>query len=129
MSVLVLVSGTLFRAPEQRTSKASKPFVTTKIKATSGGELQFWSVAAFSESAQAELLRLNVGDALAVQGAVRIEQYERDGETRISFSVTADSVLALRHPPRQREKKDTKPQPSGQSARPAARAFDDDIPF
>ncbi len=33
MTALVLVSGTLFREPEQRTSKAGKPFVTATLKA------------------------------------------------------------------------------------------------
>lgn len=129
MTVLVLVSGSLFRAPERRVSKAGKPFVTTKIKATSGGELQFWSVAAFSETAQAELLRLDTGDGVAVQGQVKVEQYERDGETRISFSVVADAVLALRQPPRQREQKESKPVSSRKSDRRAPAPFDDDVPF
>jgi single-stranded DNA-binding protein len=129
MTVLVLVGGTLSRAPEQRMSKAGKPYVATKIKATSGGELQFWSVAAFSETAQAESLRLDAGDGVAVQGPVKVEQYERDGETRLSFSVIADSVMALRQPPRQREKKDSSPVSPTQQGRPAARAFADDVPF
>ena len=34
MTTYVLISGTLFREPEQRTSKAGKPFVTATLKAT-----------------------------------------------------------------------------------------------
>jgi hypothetical protein len=33
MTAHVLVTGTLFRPPEQRTSKAGKPFVTATVRA------------------------------------------------------------------------------------------------
>ena len=56
--IFALVTGVLFRAPEQRTSKAGKPFVTATIRAKDGEASQWWKVAAFSESAQAELMRL-----------------------------------------------------------------------
>jgi hypothetical protein len=36
MSAHVLITGTLFRAPEQRTSKNGKPFVTATLKAKDG---------------------------------------------------------------------------------------------
>jgi single-stranded DNA-binding protein len=132
MSVLALVSGAIFRVPEKRTSKAGKPFVTTTIKATSGNELQFWRVSAFSDTAQAELLRLDVGDAVAVQGPVRIEQYEREGATRQSFSVVAENVLALRQPTKTREKRLQKlPVDANSAGAQSARSipFDDDVGF
>jgi len=134
MSVLALVTGSIFRRPAQRTSKAGKPFVTTTVKVAAGNELQFWNVIAFSETAQAELLRLDEGDGAALQGPLKVEQYERDGKTRISFSVTADRVLALSQPPKarephQRETKEAEPRSTqrSESSRPAI--FDDDIPF
>jgi hypothetical protein len=68
MTAFAIVTGSLFRAPEQRTSKAGKPFVTATIRAKDGDASQFWRITAFSESAQAELMRLGEGDALAVQG-------------------------------------------------------------
>jgi Iron dependent repressor, metal binding and dimerisation domain len=59
MSAHVLVSGALFCPPEQRTSKASKPFVTATIRvkdgdpsAGSGQASQWWKVLAFSETVQ-----------------------------------------------------------------------------
>ena len=36
MSAFAIVTGALFRAPEQRTSKAGKPFVTATIRAKDG---------------------------------------------------------------------------------------------
>jgi single-stranded DNA-binding protein len=83
MSAHVLVTGALFRQPEQRTSKAGKPFVTAKIRAKDGDSTQWWKVLAFSESAGAELLRLGDGDAVSAQGQLKAELYERDGETRL----------------------------------------------
>ena len=95
MSAHVLVTGTLFRPPEQRTSKAHKRFVTATIRAKDGDESQWWKVLAFSESIQAELMRLADGDAISVQGALKAELYDKDGEKRFSLSIIADYVLAL----------------------------------
>jgi hypothetical protein len=51
-------------APEQRTSKAGKPFVKVTLKAKDGDTAQWWKLVAFSESVQAELMRLVEGDAI-----------------------------------------------------------------
>jgi single-stranded DNA-binding protein len=112
MSAFVLVSGSLFRAPEQRTSKAGKPFVAATLKAKDGETAQWWKVLAFSESAQAELMRLTDGDALSVQGALKVEEYEKEGQNRVSLGVIADHALALRQSPlrslRQAQDQDTR---------------------
>jgi single-stranded DNA-binding protein len=120
-----LVSGQLFRAPEQRTSKAGKPFVTATIRAKDGEASQWWRVTAFSESAQAELMRLGEGDSCSVQGSFKAELYPPEGTPpKVSLSIVADHVLALRQPPRERKAKT-----SGDAARGGAAAFDDSIPF
>ena len=36
----------------------------------------FWNIVAFSESTLSELMRLGEGEAMAVQGAMRIEEYD-----------------------------------------------------
>jgi single-stranded DNA-binding protein len=106
MSAHVLVSGAIFRQPEQRTSRAGKPFVTATIKAKDGAAAQFWRVTAFSESAQEEMLRLSDGDAVSAQGSMKAELYRPDGgEPRLSLSMVADQVLALRLPQHKRERK------------------------
>ena len=104
MTAHALISGVIFRQPETRTSKAGKPFVTATIRAKDGDSTQYWRAVAFSESAQAELMRLGDGDALSVQGSLKVETYERDGETKLSLSIVAEHVLALRQPPRKRER-------------------------
>ena len=57
-------------------------------------------VLAFSESEQAELMRLGDGDAVSMQGALRVETYVKDGDTKVSLTCIADYVLALRQPAR-----------------------------
>jgi hypothetical protein len=38
MSAFILITGTLFRDPEQRTSKNGKPFVTATLRVKDGNE-------------------------------------------------------------------------------------------
>ena len=57
MTAFVLVSGALSRAPELKTAKSGKPYAYTTIRVAADGAAEFWSILAFSESAQAELLR------------------------------------------------------------------------
>jgi single-stranded DNA-binding protein len=121
MSAYALIAGQLFRAPERRTSKAGKPFVTATIFVKDGEAAQWWKLLAFSESAQAELMRLADSDALSVQGQLKAETYEKDGVTRLSLSVIADRVLALRQPAR----KNADAGYAGRREMP----FDDPVPF
>jgi single-stranded DNA-binding protein len=132
MSAHVLVTGALFRQPEQRTSKAGKPFVTAKIRAKDGDSTQWWKVLAFSESAGAELLRLGDGDAVSAQGQLKAELYERDGETRLSLSIIADVVLALRQPAKAKSRPEGKAAPMSRRRRDTGvvdPALNDAVPF
>jgi single-stranded DNA-binding protein len=103
--IAALIAGTMFRAPEQRTAKTGRPFARATILVKDGDGSQFIRIAAFSETAQAELMRLADGDALSAQGPLKAEIYTaNDGSTKISFNLVADQVLALRQPPRERKK-------------------------
>jgi single-stranded DNA-binding protein len=141
MTAHVLINGTIFRAPESRVSKAGKPFWTATIKAKGDDATAWWKIIVFSDSAGAELMRLSDGDALAAQGSLRVETYERDGLTKISLTCIADTVLPLRAAPKQREKKDPAPAPAP-SEKPAPERssldrhgdsgddrFNDQVPF
>lgn len=132
MTVHVLVTGTLFRAGEQRTSSSGRRYVRATIKAaaadTSGAE--FFDLMVFSETAGAELERLEVGERVAVQGALKLELYTPEGKPpRISRTIFADHVLALRAPAKERKAKATAATPP-ERLPPAGRGeLDDDIPF
>jgi single-stranded DNA-binding protein len=111
MTAHVLVSGTLFHAPEERTGKTSgKNFVAATIKVRDGDAAQFWRVLAFSAEARSELMRLGDGDALSVQGGLRAEAYAKDGEPRVGLTVLADAVLPLR---RARKRQPREPERAG----------------
>jgi single-stranded DNA-binding protein len=136
-----LVTGTLFKAAEQRQSKTGRPFVVATIKVKDREDWQWWRLTAFSESAQSELLRLAEGDALSAQGHLTAGLFTKDsGETKITFSIVADHVLALRQPPKERKPKPepARPEPpdprsrqercAGSWQRPAD-GPSDDLPF
>jgi single-stranded DNA-binding protein len=134
MSVAILISGSIFREPQQRNSATGRPYVTATIKA-SGADNEssdFWNVLAFGDSAQAELLRLADGDKVSLQGKPKLEIFEKDGRARISRTVFADNVLALRAPPKERKPK-SKPPPDQEPLRPVnivpSTDLDDAMPF
>lgn len=151
MSVHVLISGVIFRAPERRTSKAGNPFVTATVQVRDGDAFQWWKVLAFSESLSEELVRLGAGDAVAVQGTMRAEPYQKNGETRVGYSITAMQVTALRAARKAKDagkrepatkpagKPQRQPEPQRQPAQErhpmdrysggGADGLDDDIPF
>jgi single-stranded DNA-binding protein len=117
MTVYALVSGSLFRDPERKTAKSGKPYATATIRVKDGQEGSiFWRVTVFSESAQAELLRLKDGDAVSCQGSMKAELYAPDGrEPRVSLSVVADNILALRQQRRKIDETNDAPKPRRRS--------------
>ena len=111
-------------------SKAGNSFVTATLKAKDGDTTIWWKIIAFAESAQVELMRLAADNAISAQGQLRVETYQSEsGETKMSLSVIANSILALRQPAKKekqpQEAKDSKPAP--RDVQPIA--FNDEIPF
>ena len=139
MTTYALICGVLFKPAEEKTpSKTGRTFVSATLKVGGeSGDAEFWSITAFSQSAQSELLRLGAGDALSAQGKAKFELWQpRDGgEVKISRSLVADQILALKAAPRERRAKakaetpllDQTPAKETAAAGPAF--FDDDIPF
>jgi single-stranded DNA-binding protein len=138
MSVAILISGSIFREPTQRTSQSGKKYVTTTLKAAAAdtASADFWSVLAFGTTAGAELLRLAVGERVTIQGGLKLEIFEKDGQARISRTIFADHVLALRAPPREKKPKAAKAAPTSQETTTTTTTtatnpdfYDDEIPF
>jgi single-stranded DNA-binding protein len=132
MTAYALITGTIFRPAQSKMSKAGRPYASCTIKAaTDGNESDFWNAICFSETATAELLRLEAGDACAVRGKMRLEIFEKNGQARISRTIFADAAIGLRPAPR-KAKAATAPAAQEQPATtdPAgAPPFDDGIPF
>ena len=122
MSTFALISGTIIRAPLQKISKAGKPYIvcTVKVGADDGNGDSFWSVLIFSESAQLEMLRLEIGDAVSLRGKMKLEIFEKDGQARISRSIFADAALGLRPLPRSTPKAKAAKPTSSQTTTTAA---------
>jgi single-stranded DNA-binding protein len=132
MSEFALITGAVFRAPEPKIALSGKPYASATVKVAADGEAIFWRVFAFSETAQAELMRLGDGDKIAAQGSIKLEVYtNKDGERRLSRTIFADHVLALRQPPRERKAKEKQKSVGGPdgTAEGGGREFDDEIPF
>jgi single-stranded DNA-binding protein len=105
MTVHALATGSLLRTPEQRTSKNDRSYVTTTLLIKDGDGSKFVRIVAFSESVQSDLMRLSAGDALSAQGPLKAETYAaRDGTAKVSLSIVASNVLALRQPPKEKQK-------------------------
>ncbi len=126
-----LAEGSLFRAPERKTSKAGKPYLSATMKTAEGNEAIFVRLLVFSESAQEEIASLGEGDSLSVTGRLQAEAFEKDGKLRVSFSIIVDRALALK-----KSKRASKPNPSRRapSASPSYQHsspdhFGDDVPF
>jgi single-stranded DNA-binding protein len=98
MSLLALIAGQLWRDPVARESKSGKQFSTASIRAGTPTEPVWVKIIVFSETAQAELMRLKDGDALSAQGTLKISVYEKAGEHRVSIEIVAAQILALRQP-------------------------------
>lgn len=101
--IAALVTGSLFKPPESRTSKAGKEFVSATITCPDGNSVSFVRVVAFNEAACAELLRLEEGESLSAQGRLSAELYKPEGrEPQVSLNLIADHVLAARQPKKER---------------------------
>jgi hypothetical protein len=129
MTASVLITGAIFRAPEQKTSKGGKTYVKATLKAAAADTgFDFWSLLSFNETASSELLRLADGDRLSVQGALKLEIFEG----RISRTVFVNQVLALRQPPKARRSKAAATGTTGTSSEkpaPEPSFYSDPIPF
>ena len=101
-----LISGKLYGAPKQGTSKNGNPYATAKMRAPTGtdGETLFCNIIAFAGNAVQALMALGDGDAVAVAGAVKLGSYQaKDGQTRIGVDVTAHQVLTAYHVSKKRK--------------------------
>jgi hypothetical protein len=103
MSAFALISGSLFRNPERKTSKAGKAYVTATVKAVAGNESEFWR--------KIELYRAN------------------DGSEKLSRTLMVDGVLALKPAPRERKPKPDAGGARTETGTQNGRDFDDPVPF
>jgi Single-strand binding protein family len=126
MAIHALISGVLWKTPEQRVSKTTgKSFTMATLRIKDGDEVQWVKLLVFGSDLQAEISRLGDGDALSVSGSLSAQIYQPSNrEARVNLSMFVDAVLVLRQPPKPRKER----APDTQPASPPA-AYDDDISF
>lgn len=99
MSIDALLQGRLMAAPSQRTSKNGNPFTTCRIRVASAGNGESDSLLvnciAFAEPAQAALLALDAGEAVALAGSLKVGIWQaNDGTHKPGLDLTVGAVLS-----------------------------------
>lgn len=104
MTTFALLTGTLVRDPEKKTSKGGRDYASASIQVRADDNRSiYWRITVFSESAIDELMRLGEGDNLSCQGAMKAELWTPEGkDPRINLSLIADSIQPLRGKPKER---------------------------
>jgi single-stranded DNA-binding protein len=134
--IRALIGGSIFRGPETKVSRSGSEYLTCLLKVADGNEAQFVRVFVFSESAREEFTDLHEGDGVSVSGALKAEAYDKDGQLKVSFSVTADRALSLKKEKREKDRQrraEAKAEREKPTPRPERRGdpapFSDDVPF
>lgn len=125
-----LISGKLYGRAEQRTGRSGRSYTTAKVRAATGeADAVFVNVVAFSESAQAGLLALDDGDAVAMAGTLTPKAWiDREQQPRPALDMVVAQVLTAYHLKRKRSAVAPECQHSPTSAgkdRPAPTGGDD----
>lgn len=108
-----LISGKVVGTPTQRTSKNGNHFTVAKVRVPNGDEAAFCNVICFADGAQAALLALGDGDAVALAGSLKVGVWQaKDGTHRASLDLTATQVLTAYHVTRKRKAMQPEPRPS-----------------
>ncbi len=94
--ITVMLSGTIAKPPETRTSAKGNNYAVATIRSGEGDDAVFASITAFGDLA-GTLAGLERGSPLTVVGTGKIGTYEaKDGTgTRASLSITASRIVAL----------------------------------
>lgn len=132
MSIAVLV-GRLTRDAELKYTNSGQPIanfsVATGSKRKKGDqwveETSFWNVELWGKQAESLNQYLIKGKLVAVEGTMRQDKWQQDGQDRMKVMVSANSVQLLGGGQAQGEGR----QQSGATGRSAQQASDDDIPF
>jgi hypothetical protein len=118
MSAFALLSGTLFRRPEVKTSAGGRRYLRCTVRVGAGDETAWWTVSAFDDAVIASIAALDRGSPIAVAGPMSAAIYAGERGARVSLSLIAHQVISLRNRRRHQA-----------AAVPAAEPFDDAVPL
>ncbi len=127
--------GRLGADPVERETRNGKEMVTVSLAVNAGRpdvgeETQWFNLVAFGRAAK-DMMRHAKGDLIGCMGTLHQSRYTaRDGQERISWSLTIESILSARtvRPAGGRKRAETaKPAPAGTSVEDGA-PFNDPLP-
>ncbi len=112
-----LCTGTLYGAPQSRTSASGKPFTTAKLRADGKDGAAVWcSLIAFGDLAE-RLASMKDRAALSVSGRIEVSVWtNRDGDACGGLSMVVDEIATLRGKPKPRSPKPKQQQPEAAGA-------------
>lgn len=133
MSAVVLASGVLHKRPELKQAKSGNKFVAATLRVREAdARYSYWRLTSFDQAAQAELLRLDEGDTVSVQGLLHAKIYKpTTGEPRLSMNVIVDQALAARPKPRPKDgpRQFKKKKPTNLQSSPVHPDLNDEVPW
>jgi len=96
MTCRAILAGSLAKTPVSKVGKSGKQFAILSVRETGIEPARWWSAIVFGDGVQ-DVLRLGVGDPIALAGSPDAEIYTPEGgEPRVSWRFTADAVLTAR---------------------------------
>lgn len=93
--IAALVQGDLISEPVIRTTAKGAPFVTATVRVPAGADALLVGIAAFDRTAGERLAKLHKGASLAAAGTLEATEWEKDGETRRGWRLTATEILTV----------------------------------
>lgn len=125
-----LISGKVYGQPQQKTSKAGKPFTVAKVKtAISSEESIFVNVICFKDDVGRALLALGDGDPVSLAGSLTPKVWtDREGTARPALDLLASAMLTPYHIQKKRKAVGNGSEPAPAPASDDG-GFDDDVDF
>ena len=96
------IRGKLFKAPELKTSKSGNQYSSATLRVKDGNETRFWKLMAFKNAAN-DLMKFHEGDLVEAQGGIKVDTWEKDGTTRVNFTLLANNVEAYQPPEKKQQ--------------------------
>jgi len=101
--IAALVKGDLISEPVERTTAKGAPFVTATVRVPAGADALLVGIATFDRTAGERLAKLHKGASVAAAGTLEATEWEKDGETRPGWRLTATEILTVYAARRRRE--------------------------
>ena len=89
------VHGDLISEPVERTTAKGAPFVTATVRVPAGADTLLVGIATFDRTAGERLAKLHKGATVAAAGTLEATEWEKDGETRRGWRLTATEILSV----------------------------------